>query len=82
MSAVASQFAGFSIVCSSYVQAQSEENSKLRVTGLCEGNPPGTSGFPHKWPVTRKMFPFDDVIMISATTSSCNVYVGTFDACL
>ena len=20
---------------------------------------------PHKWPVTRKMFPFDDVIMIS-----------------
>ena len=22
---------------------------------------PGTS--PHKWPVTRKMFPFDDVIM-------------------
>ena len=21
--------------------------------------------FPHKWPVTRKMFPFDDVIMIT-----------------
>ena len=24
---------------------------------------------PHKWPVTRKMFPFDDVIMICAPTS-------------
>ena len=22
---------------------------------------------PHKWPVTRKMFPFDDVIMTKAT---------------
>ena len=31
--------------------------SKLRVTGLCEGNSP------HKWPVTRKMFQFDDAIM-------------------
>ena len=45
--------------------------SKLRVTGLCWGNPPVTgkwnppvtSGSPHKGPVTRKMFPFDDVIM-------------------
>ena len=24
----------------------------------------GPMNFPHKWPVTRKMFPFDDVIMI------------------
>ena len=24
---------------------------------------PGPVNFPHKWPVTRKMFPFDDVIM-------------------
>ena len=28
------------------------------VTGLCEANPMVT-----KWPITRKMFPFDDVIM-------------------
>ena len=32
---------------------RSKKTSKLRVTGLCA----------HKWPVTRKMFPFDDVIM-------------------
>ena len=42
---------------------RSKSTSKLRVTGLCVGNSPGTGEFPHKWPVTRKMFPFDDVIM-------------------
>ena len=36
---------------------RSKRTSKLRVTGLCVGNSP------LKWPVTRKMFPFDDVIM-------------------
>ena len=35
----------------------SKKTSKLRVTGLCAGNSP------HKWPVTWKMFLFDDVIM-------------------
>ena len=36
---------------------------KLRVTGLCEGNSQVTGEAPDKGPVTRKMFPFDDVIM-------------------
>ena len=36
---------------------RSKKTPKLRVTGLCAGNSS------HKWPVTRKMFPFDDVIM-------------------
>ena len=38
---------------------RSKKTSKLRVTGLCVGNSPG----PHKGSVTRKMFPFEDVIM-------------------
>ena len=43
---------------------RSKKTSKLRVTGLCAGNSPATGEFPpRKWPVTRKMFPFDDVIM-------------------
>ena len=42
---------------------RSKKTWKLRVTGLCAGNSPGTGESPHKWPVTRKMFPFDDVIM-------------------
>ena len=44
-------------------KVQIKETSKLRITGLCEGNSPVT-GDPHKGPVTRKMFPFDDVILI------------------
>ena len=42
---------------------KSKKTSKLRVTGLCVGNSPGPVNSPHKGPVTRKMFPFDDVIM-------------------
>ena len=38
---------------------RSKKTSKLRVTVLCEGNSP----------VTRKMFPFDDVIMAMVHTS-------------
>ena len=41
---------------------RSKKTWKLRVTGLCVGNSPETGEFPHKWPVTLKMFPFDDVI--------------------
>ena len=41
----------------------SKKTSKLRVTALCEGNSPGSVNSPHKGPVTRKMFPFDDDIM-------------------
>ena len=44
-------------------RCRSKKTSKLRVTGLCAGNSPGPVNSPHKWPVTRKMFPFDDVIM-------------------
>ena len=44
---------------------RSKKTSKLRVSGLCVGNSPGPVNTPHKGPVTRKMFPFDDVIMFS-----------------
>ena len=43
---------------------RSKKTSRLRVTGLCEGNSPVTGEFPAQRPVTRKMFSFDDVIMI------------------
>ena len=42
----------------------SKKTSKLRVTGLCGGIHRWPVNSPHKWPVTRKMFPFDDVIMM------------------
>ena len=42
---------------------RSKKTSKLHITGLCEGNSPVPMNSPHKGPVTRKMFPFDDVTM-------------------
>ena len=42
---------------------RSKKTSKLRVTGLCEGNSPGPVKSPHKSPVTRKIYPFDDIIL-------------------
>ena len=44
---------------------QSKKTSKLRVTGLCVGIHRWPVNSPHKCIVTRKMFPFDDVIMPS-----------------
>ena len=43
---------------------RSKKTSKLYVTGLYAGTSPGPVNSPHKGPVTRKTFPFDDVIMI------------------
>ena len=45
------------------LRRRSKKTSKLRVTGLRVVNSPGPVIPPHKGPVTRKMFPFDDVIM-------------------
>ena len=46
---------------------RSKKISKLRVTGLCVVNSPWTGEFPAQRPVTRKMFPFDGVIMGTVT---------------
>ena len=43
---------------------RTKKTPKLRVTGLCEGNPPVTGGFPSQSSVTRKKLPFDDIIVI------------------
>ena len=55
---------------------RSKKTSKLRVTGLCTENSPGPVNSPHKGPVTRKMLPFDDVIMdkyfYHSLSSGCN----------
>ena len=52
---------------------RSKKISKLRVTGLCVGNSPVTRNSPHKWPVTRKMFPFNDVIIVFTPKNTGNI---------
>ena len=54
---------------------RSKKSSKLRVTGLCAENSPVTGESPHKGSVTRKMVPFDYVIMIT-------IYWAFRDICL
>ena len=54
---------------------RSKKTSKLRVTGLCAGNSLVNS--PHKRPIMRKMFPFDDVIMSMCLLA---VHWGTTDS--
>ena len=46
MSAIAHEITGISTVCSKVWPGAPKKTSKLRVTGLCEGNPPVTGGFP------------------------------------
>ena len=64
MGAIVSQITSLTIFYSTiYSGADQRKKSKLRVTGLCAGNSPVAVNSPHKGPVTRKMFPFDDVVM-------------------
>ena len=80
----------------SLFRRRSKKTSKLRVTGLCVGNSPGPVNSLHKGPVTRKMFPFDDVIMIHAVllcfvvlwwyyefpVAVCDLFTHVFQVCL
>ena len=74
MGAMASQITSLTIVYSTVCSgADQRKTSKLRVTGLCEGNSSVTGEFPHKGPVTRKMFSFDDVIMESTLEQTTSI---------
>ena len=45
------------------LRRRSKKTSQLRVTGLCEENPPVTGGFPSRRACNAEMFQFDYVIM-------------------
>ena len=61
------------------LRRRSKKTSKLRVTGLCAGNSPETGELPAQSPVTRKIFPFDDVIM--NLTGDMSTLVHVTDRC-
>ena len=58
---------------------RSKKTSKLCVTGLCEGIHWWPVNSPHKGPVTRKIFPFDDVIIVMKWSLVC-FQVNQYDA--
>ena len=63
MSPVATQIFGVSIVYLTIGSGADKKTPKLHVTGLCWGIHRWTVNSSHKGPVTRKMFPFDGVIL-------------------
>ena len=64
MSPMASQITSLMIVYSTVYSGADQKISNLCVTGLCEENSPVTVNSQHRGPVTRKMLPFDDAIMV------------------
>ena len=66
MSAIASQITSLTIVYSIvYSDADPRKHQISASLAFVWGIHRGPVNSPHKWPVTRKMFPFDDVIMAS-----------------
>ena len=70
MGTIASQITSLTIVYSTaYSDADQRKYQCSASLAFVRGSLRGPVNFPHKWPVTRKMFPFDDVIMRSRYVS-------------
>ena len=64
MGAIASQITSLTIVYSTvYSDANQRKHQSSASLAFVWGIHRGAVNSPHKWPVTRNMFPFDDVIM-------------------
>ena len=64
MGTIASQITSLTIVYSIvYSDADQRKHQSSASLAFAQGIHRGPVNSPHKWPVTRKMFPFDDVIM-------------------
>ena len=65
MGSIASQITSLTIVYSAvYSGADQRKHQSFASLAFVRGIHRGPGNSPHKWPVTRKMFPFDDVIMV------------------
>ena len=78
MGTIASQITSlttvYSTVYSDGDQRKHQSSASLAfVRGIHRGPVKSPVNSPHKWPVTRKMFPFDDVIMINRYGTSISV---------
>ena len=65
MGAMASQITSLSIVYSTiYSAADQRKHQSSASLAFVRGIHRWPVNSPHKWPITRKMFPFDDVVMM------------------
>ena len=71
MGAIASQITSLTVVYSAiYSVADQSQHQSSASLAFVWGIHRGPVNSPHKWPVTRKTFPFDDVIMRFGTMRS------------
>ena len=69
MSTIASKITSLTIVYSTvYSNANQRIHQSSASLAIVRGIHRGPVNSPHKWPVTRKMFPFDDIIMCHRET--------------
>ena len=67
MGTIAAQLTSLTIVYSAvYSDADQRKHQRSASLALVRGIHQGPVNSPHKWPVTRTMFPFDDGIMKAA----------------
>ena len=65
MGAIASQITSLTIVNATvYSDADQKKHQSSVSLAFVRGIHRGPVNSPHKWPVTRKMFPFDDAIVM------------------
>ena len=78
MGAIASQITSLTIVYSTVYsdtdQGKHQSSASLAFVRGIHRSPVNSS---HKWPVTRKMFPFDDVIMLCQSVGTLLFYHST-----
>ena len=74
MGTMASQITSLTIVYSTIYSGADQKHQSSASLAFVQGIHRGPVNSPHKWPVTRKMFPFDGVIMISAQGSAALKY--------
>ena len=80
MTTMASQITSLMIVYSIvYSGADQRKHQSSASLAFVRGIHRGPVNSPHKWPVTRKMFPFDDVIMLGTHRCCCvGLHVATW----
>ena len=75
MSTMASQITSLTIVCSRvYSGSDQRKRQSFASLAFVWGIHRWPVNSPYKWPVTRKMFPFDDVIMADINTSAVRIW--------
>ena len=80
MGAMASQITSLTIVYSTvYSDADQRKHQSSASLAFVWGIHRGPVNSPHKWPVTRKMFPFHDVIMITILSHHSHHYHPQYD---